>query len=459
MGNMENHSQNSAPKHLTILGAGVCGLYAALTALRAGYSVTLLEKESHVGGLATAHQFGGNHYDMGVHMLHAFDREIFEDVSQLMGEERLEVQLDARIRWGESTYRYPLKFADLVKEMPPLLLLRGVVGLLIAELKRAVSQVETDNAEDALIAFYGAPLYEFFFEEFTHRYWGIHPRDLSAEFIRRKMPRLSAVDFVRQKLLKFLPQRANLTTESSLEEETLHYSARGAKALPEALKQEILKLGGIIHTEVDVEAVVESMEEVTVTYQKDGVREEVVSHQLISTIPLSSLIPLCEEANEYIRKSAAQLRSKPIVIYGLLVQKESILDGLYTYYRNRIFHRVGEPKNAGLKVAEGHTVMIVELTCEVGDEKWENQIKERVISDLEAEGLCKSEEIKEWHVMRNAFGYPVYDLGFEVHLDAVESFLKTQPLIHSTGRQGAFTYPGMHRAMRLGADAVEQLSV
>jgi len=52
-----------------ILGAGVCGLYAALTALRNGASVTIIEKSSQPGGLASGHQRGKNFFDMGVHML------------------------------------------------------------------------------------------------------------------------------------------------------------------------------------------------------------------------------------------------------------------------------------------------------------------------------------------------------------------------------------------------------
>ncbi len=72
-----------------------------------------------------------------------------------------------------------------------------------------------------------------------------------------------------------------------------------------------------------------------------------------------------------VREAATHLHYLPIVIYGLLVNKERALDGLYVYYRDRVFHRVGEPKNAGLKVVpEGHTVLIVEMTCQKGDAKW-----------------------------------------------------------------------------------------
>ncbi len=51
----------------------------------------------------------------GRYEVHAFDQEIFEDARELMGPERIEVKLDARIRWAGSYYRYPLQFQDMIR--------------------------------------------------------------------------------------------------------------------------------------------------------------------------------------------------------------------------------------------------------------------------------------------------------------------------------------------------------
>ena len=78
------------------------------------------------------------------------------------------------------------------------------------------------------------------------------------------------------------------------------------------------------------------------------------------------------KADTSVLEFCLHLRYKPIVIYGLLVKKEKVLDALYIYYKRHIFHRIGEPKNAGLIVnPPDHTVLIVEMTCEIGDPKWE----------------------------------------------------------------------------------------
>ena len=133
-----------------ILGGGPTGLYAARTLAATGHHVTLLEKEGHPGGLATAFQHQGNWYDLGVHMLHEFDKDIFHDVrDNIMGEERIAVQLDSKIRWAGAFYRYPLQFGDMIKGIPPLTLARCVFSLFGTQLWFKLFPKTPINAEDA----------------------------------------------------------------------------------------------------------------------------------------------------------------------------------------------------------------------------------------------------------------------------------------------------------------------
>lgn len=438
---------------ITILGAGVCGLYGALTALRKGASVTLIEKRDQPGGLAAGFKRGANYFDQGVHMLHAADREIYHDIARLMADERMPVTLDARIRWNNRSYRYPLKGIDILVGMNPVELFRCTTGLALAELANRLNQTQAaaETAEDALIATYGAPLYEFFFEDFTHKYWNVHPRQLSAEFVRRKMPRLNILDLVEKCLPGFLRRRSkNLVVESALADETLHYSATGSETLPRVVAREVERLGGKIYFGAEIR-------EITRSHVRLADRD-LPYRRLLSTIPLPSFINLLVETPAAVRSAAKALRYKPIATYGLVVRASNCLEGVYTYYRERIFHRIGEPANAGLKVTPaGHTVLIVEMTCDHGDPKWRDapEVRQQVVADLVAEGICGAGEIVEWHHFTNPHGYPIYRLHFEKDLAVVEKWLDSQDHLVSTGRQGSFTYPGMHQAMRMGQVAVD----
>ena len=443
---------------VAIIGAGVCGLYAALTLARFGKKVVVIEKEERVGGLAAGFKFGENYCDFGVHMLHAFNKEIFEDCASLMAEERIEVALDARIKWGETTCKYPLKFSDMLGVMPVGTLFRCVAGLLIAELSGAKRRKNIENAEDALIAFYGPPLYEFFFEEFTHRYWGIHPRELSAEFIRRKMPRLSAVDFVRKLMPSFSRKGKSKEglVESALDTETLHYSKTGAETLPRVLAREVEKLGGRIELNQKVESIKEIGDVFDKGYKVETGDFEIKVKQVINTAPLPLFLGMLDDVPEAVKLAVAKLSYKPTVISALLVKKEQCMEGLYTYYRIRVFHRVGAPKNAGLVVKpKGHSLLIVESTCSLGDERWNSgsSYRGKVVLDLEEEGIVEKGEIVDWMHLRNAYGYPIYNLGFEKALKQVMNWIAVTDGLHTAGRQGAFTYPAMHTAMQMGKSA------
>ena len=451
--------------NVVVIGGGVCGLYAARRLAARGVGVTVIEKEEQFGGLAVSHKRGKNFYDLGVHMLHEHDPEIYEDVMSMMGGESIDVQLDARIRWAGSFYRYPLQFGDMIKGMPPLTLARCVASLFAAQLRNKIAPWEPKNCEEALRQLYGGELYRFFFEDFTHRYWGIHPRDISAMFVKRKMPRLTAVDAIKKALSVIgIKEGKGRTVESALLDETLHYSATGAEAMPRLIAAQIQRDGGSLLAGCSLEKVHLSKGAVTaVSYKptEGGRSVKLECDYCISTIPVPLLIEkLSPRPPAEVREAAKHLHYLPIVIYGLLVRKERALDGLYVYYRDRVFHRVGEPKNAGLKVVpEGHTVLIVEMTCQKGDAKWNGDaaFREQVYADLEAESICDRDEVVEFHILRSEHGYPVFQIEYEPHHQTILDYLKKFPTLQSTGRQGGFCFPNMHTAMRMGAEAAERV--
>lgn len=447
------------PPHLTILGGGVCGLYAAQQALALGARVTLLEKEKTFGGLAAGHQRDGNWFDLGVHMLHAFDQQIFATCKEAMGTERLEVPLKSHIKWGGKIYHYPLRGRDILAGIPPLTLIRCLTGLFLAELEsRFPSRPPGEDAESALIELYGLPLYEFFFENFTHRYWGIHPRELSAEFVRRKMPRLSAVDVFKNFLEKFRLSKPRDMTEGALRFETLHYSRTGAEALPRCLAEDLVKRGAHLLTNSAIERVHHHKGRIISVESKQEHHQDPEANYL-STIPLPEFIQKLNPAPPgEVLSAARNLRFKPMTVYALLVKKEQCMEALYTYYRDRIFHRVGEPKNAGLLVKPaGHTTLIVETTCEKGDSKWSGNAFPQILSDLAAEGLCEPKDIVSHHLIHAEHAYPIFAKGFEQDLKTITDYLAQFSNLRTTGRQGAFSYPNMHSAMRMGSEAAAEL--
>jgi len=117
-------------------------------------------------------------------------------------------------------------------------------------------------------------------------------------------------------------------------------------------------------------------------------------------------------------------------------------------------------QNAGLVVKpEGHTILVVEATCELDDYKWRGSdgYKSEIIADLEEENICCAEDIVDWKLMRSPYGYPIYTNGFDAHLEQIQEWIDEQFGLSSTGRQGGFCYPAMHTAMQMGKDVAESV--
>ncbi len=448
---------------VAILGAGVCGLYAGRVLSAAGVPVTVIECQDSVGGLAAGWQRNGNWYDLGVHQLHAFDREIFNDIQSIMGDRLVPSAKRAMIRYGDGYRRYPLEFGDLLTGVPPWTLLAAVLGLALQTVANRAAGEAPRNAEEALIRLYGRPLYEHFFREFTHRYWGIPPSGLSASFVRTKMPRLSAVDVLRRALERMgLAAPADTLVESALTQETLYYSPTGSRELPLALASIVGGHGGEILLGHRVREVwLDGGPTVRLRLATAGGERELTADALISTIPLPDLMRAVRPVvPPEVQEAGRRLRYRALAVYGLLVRRPRVLDAQFVYFRERVFHRVSEPANSGMGVTPpDHTILLAELTCNVGDDRWTGGAAtwRRVVADLEAEGLLIESDIVERHLLRSEHGYPVFEVGFEAYRDRCFEFLSQWPNVQSTGRQGAFAYPNMHEAMRMGADAAQRL--
>jgi protoporphyrinogen oxidase len=122
--------------------------------------------------------------------------------------------------------------------------------------------------------------------------------------------------------------------------------------------------------------------------------------------------------------------------------------------------RLSEPKNyrAGNDPPDV-TVLCAELPCSVGDHWWtatDAELGDTVAHALEWEGLPPPRAVQV-EVRRLPRVYPVYRVGFERHLAALETWAAEQPRLVTFGRQGLFVPDNTHHALAMGAAAADAL--
>ena len=71
-------------KKVIILGAGITGLSSGWKLSEKGFDVTIIEKESEIGGLAKTINFKNNLVDLGPHSFFSEDKEIYDSVIDLL---------------------------------------------------------------------------------------------------------------------------------------------------------------------------------------------------------------------------------------------------------------------------------------------------------------------------------------------------------------------------------------
>jgi len=448
---------------LVVIGAGVAGLYAARAALDHDAEVTVVEARDRVGGLTAEHLHGGNVYDLGVHMLHEQDGEVLARLRSVLGDERIEVRLDARISWLGARHPYPLDLLRLLRTVPLRRTARFGLGFLGARLRGLLTrQSPPRDAEHALIDQYGAPLYRAFFAPFTERFWGRPPSALSAHFVHTSMPRLTAAGALARMASSLGFDRPHRGPgKCPLRHETLHYARTGAATIPRRLAADVERRGGRILLGHAVTALRSANDRVNAVVVADGSSGPLTldCDHCISTMPLPDLARALD-APPSVLAAAERLVYRALVVHGLVVRRPRCLEGHYLYTRERRFHRVSEPKNAGLTVTpDDHTTLLVETTCERGDDVWEDDpaLRDELLADLAAEGICRADDVVDRTVLRCATAYPVPLLGFETAVDDLQRFVDTRTNLRTAGRQGTFSALTMHRAMRSAADAVASL--
>ena len=438
-----------------VAGAGPSGLYTGWKLVQEGHDVAVLEREDVVGGLAASLERGGNFYSYGTHHLHNPAGDKLRPFANLMGSELLELDRKLSIKFRGEFYPYPLSTKDLIRGLPLTLLAGSSAGLLKVMAAKRFQKERPANAEEAIIGLYGKKLYEIMFRDYTTRFWGVSPAEISTTFVDQRMPGINAVEEIKKALRKVgLISRGSLGQTVTIGSGKMYTTVRGVGLVYERIADEIRQGGGEVHTSCELGAVHGTNNQIeAVTVRRPDGEEQLPCDLLVSTIPLNHLaLRLEPRAPRPVVDAASRLGFRALVVVGLLVRPERRLDAMFTYFPDRSFHRLAELTSPPAAIVpEGCSMLLAEVTCEVDDRVWNDPsvLEERIVRDLLEEGLIREDGVLEIHYLKAPEAYPRYALGFEQELDTIDKHLKGFANLVSTGRQGAFQFTNMIQSMEM----------
>jgi protoporphyrinogen oxidase len=434
---------------VVVLGAGPAGLAAAWRAARTGMRVTVLERAGTVGGLAGSFEVAGVRVDYGSHRLHpSTPAPILADLRELLGDDLQLRPRDGRLRVAGRWVGFPLRPTELLRRLPPGMLVRMGAEAAAGPLRRP-----SDSYAGVLRAGLGPTLYAQLYGPYARKLWGVDGEEIDAEQARRRV----TADTPGKIAARMLRRRRDGQGRG------FHYPRQGFGQLAEALAAAAAAAGAELRLETDVERIQAGPDGVTVS-TKDGWRGD--AGHLFSTVPLPVLARLTEPGPDpAVLEAAGRLRFRAMVLVYVVhegARPWTRFDAHYLPGPATPVTRISEPANYrdSPRDPADRTVLCAEIPCRVGDEVW--TASGEALADLVVEALARHDlppvRRGQVEVRRLPRVYPVYERGYAADLSGLDGWTRRLPRVTTFGRLGLFAHDNTHHTIAMAYDAVAALA-
>lgn len=482
-------------KKIVIIGAGPAGLTAAYELLKDGgeYEVVVLEESEVIGGISQTVRYNGNRMDIGGHRFFSKDETVmnwWRELLPLQGapsyddkvlgrempleengpdpETSDEVMLVrnrvSRIYYNNCFFDYPVKMnMRTIKNMGFFTTMKAGFSYMGASIRKK----EEDNLENFYINRFGKVLYSMFFEGYTEKLWGRHPREISADWGSQRVKGLSIKAVIKDVFSKMFGKKNNANTETSLIEQ-FWYPKYGPGQLWELVATKAQEKGATILFNHGVEKILTENGAVRAVVCSTPEGEKTIEGDIfISSMPVKNLVCGMEnEDNGEIKEIAKNLPYRDFVTVGLLVKKlglenktgtktlGNIVPDCWIYVQDKgvKLGRIQIFNNWSPYMVKNpvDTVWIgLEYFCSEGDEFWnmdEDSCVKFAIAELEKMGVIKGEDVVDSHREKVKKAYPAYFDSYS-QFDKVIEYLDKFENLYCVGRNGQHRYNNMDHSM------------
>ena len=421
---------NAVP--VVVLGAGLTGLSAGLELSRRGVRHRVFERLPFPGGHAVTTVEEGYRFDRTGHLLHLRDPALRAEVlAWLDGDCREIARRSVVFSHGVYT-RYP--FQANTFGLPPAVANECVLGFIEAHF--APPGPEPDNFEEFSLRHFGAGITRHFMVPYNARLWGVAPTEITSAWCQRFVPL--------PKLEDVIAGAVGLNDRELGYNQRFLYPRLGIGELPKAMHRRL--------PSVELERAPRRIE--LGPRVLDFGDERVPFDVLVSTLPLPTLVGLCDDVPDAVRDAAAKLRATHLYYLDLALTQAPRTDFHWAYVPEAKypFYRVGCYSHFSPELAPpGAGSLYVELADR--SEPALDHVLPEVTAGLVGMGVIDgAEQIRFARVRRIDCAYVIFDHAYYDALAVVRPFLEAKRLI-STGRYGGWQYGSMEDALLEGRAA------
>jgi len=442
---------------ITVIGGGPAGLAAAYDLTKRGMPVMVLEKDIQLGGLSRTVKYRGFRFDIGGHRFFTKSAEVEELWREILPSDFLRRPRLSRIYYDGKFFNYPLRVGNALTSLG---LFEGLKVIFSYFGAKICPKKPEETFEDWVSNRFGAALFNTFFRTYTEKVWGISCTTLSADWAAQRIRNLSLA----QAVLKAIGIGEKKKVASLINE--FDYPRYGPGQMYETMAKRTQQLGGIVKIGSEVLAILHKGSKIVglKVRSPDGPKE-ISTHYCFSSMPITDVVLRMQPpAPKSVLESARRLRYRSIITVNLLINQPSIIPDTWVYIHSPKVRasRLQLYKNWSPEMVPDPQVSSVglEYFCFEGDDLWKAP-KGRLLSlakdDVKKLGFIREEEVLDGLPMRYAKAYPMYERGYQKHLNIVREWLHQFSMLYLIGRYGQFRYNNMDHSIMTALLAVRKM--
>ncbi|MBD3286389.1 FAD-dependent oxidoreductase [candidate division WOR-3 bacterium] len=447
-------ARNKKPS-ICVLGGGTAGLGAAYLAARAGAATEVFERRTIPGGLSlTRHTGDGFYHDLGGHRYYSPSRYLAPFLAGLLGDELIWTPRKSRFYLGGRFFDYPVQFTDVARKLPVTKSAKMLYDY-VAEKFRSGNRREA-SFENWVVHRFGRALYEFNFENYTRKVWGMEPSVLSADWAALRIKGLSLGKVVKE----FFARKADIAT---LVDRFL-YPRHGIGQISHFLQKAAEERGSRVHLGSEVVKVRHDGKRVTSVTARDtkGRTTTKKPEYVTSSIDLDLLVrALDPPPPPAVLAAVSELTYRALVILFIRINQPQVTRDSWIYFPDESipFSRWHEPKNwsPAMVPDADRSSLVVEFFADEGDAFWNapaEELLELTLKHGRRLGLLTGAETGKVDKVLTPRAYPVWKVGYRKSLQVILDYLERLTNLSLIGRNGRFYYCTIDESLISGFTAV-----